>query len=497
VPIKPYISCAQIDLPDPPVFLSASVASGIIPDEVDLLWEPSDSLDVEGYIIYQVLGGVTETIDTVYGRLNNQYSNVNSSASMQPETYRLAAFDTLEFKSMITNPHTTIHLQADYEFCAVETNLVWTPYLGWSQGVYEYHIYRKNADGPYVSIGTVSGDITNYIDNTIEVLTDYCYYIKAYNSDAIAASSNQICIHTNSYEKPEYINADYASVVDNAIELSFTIDNSGEVVDYQLLRSMSLNGGYFEIARFANDGQTNIVYVDENVQVDKTHFYYKLAAIDPCGNVSVVSNVASNIILNVSGGDNLYLNHFLEWSAYEAYVGGVEDYKVYRVFSQNAPIALFETDFTDLQYVDNIDTYVNYLHDSKIHVSEKYCYMVEAVENIGNNPYNVLGRSRSNVDCVQHKPLLWMPNVFNPGSYNEINREFTPIISFVPQGQYEFKVFDRYGMEIFSTNNTTQGWNGMLGEERAPYDTYVYYVKFSDFNGDEYLYTGKFLLITE
>jgi len=63
---------SQVDIPDAPRFLSASVTPGVLPGEVTLKWNPSDSADVAGYIIYQVVGSTSVTIDTVRGRLSKQ-----------------------------------------------------------------------------------------------------------------------------------------------------------------------------------------------------------------------------------------------------------------------------------------------------------------------------------------------------------------------------------------------------------------------------------------
>ena len=488
---------AQVDLPDPPVLESASVVYGANPSEVVLQWIPSDSLDVEGYIVYQVIGGVTETIDTVYGRLSNTYTNTNSSANINVETYRLAAFDTLEFKSMITNPHTTVFLNSSYQQCARDVQLNWSEYLGWEEGVYQYSIFRKSENGSYALLGTTNGDITTYLDENVGAGINYCYYVEAVNHIGITASSNQNCILTISYDAPEYLNANYASVVDGNVEVSFSVDELAEVVEYKLLKSHSAEFGFTELARFPDTGQNVITYTDQNVHTQNTKFYYKLASIDPCGNTSAESNLASNIVLVVSGDDNLYLNHYLSWTPYEDWLGGVDDYRVYRVFTDGAPILLDQSGFTIRTFTVDVDWYVNCMDDSKQYVTNKFCYLIEAYENELENPWGFHGVSRSNVACFKRKPLIWIPTVFNPGSYVDENREFKPVISFAEQGAYRFVIFDRLGMAVFETHDISMGWDGILGDKRAPCSTYTYYLRYIDFNGDEYLHTGLFLLITE
>lgn len=495
--LTPLHVYSQFDIPDPPELLSVSVDTESETDNVIINWLPSDSIDVEGYIIYQVLGGITETLDTVYGRLSVSYINYNSNASNNIETYRLAAFDTLEYKSMITTPHTTMRLVADFEQCAYELNLSWSPYVGWEDGVSEYRVYRKKANGSYTMIGITESDQTSYIDGSVLPNSNYSYYIEAINKNDVSATSNCVYAFTETYLPPEFINADYASVIDNSVELSFTIGQGGEILEFRLLKSPQKNSNYYQIASFINSGQSHITYTDTDVQVDESKFYYKLVSVDPCGNISKESNIASNIVLNISGDGNLYLNHYLEWTEYEDYNGGVDSYRIYRAFTEGTPVLLYQTGYTSNSFVDNISWYVRYLHDGNQYVPEKYCYIVEAVENANHNEYGQQGISRSNKVCYNQKPLVWFPNVFNPGSYNDINREFKPVLSFVSSKQYEFIIYDRAGLEIFKTNDPTEGWNGVLGTKRAPDETYIYFVRYTDFDNKEYIHTGKFLLITK
>ena len=122
---------AQNNLPDPPEFLSASVIPESTPTTVKLTWNPSDSTDVEGYIIYKIVDNITTTLDTVYGRLTTSYDYSGSSANSTSERFRLASFDTDGYKSTITDPHSTILLKSSFDKCEHKTTLTWSNYTGW------------------------------------------------------------------------------------------------------------------------------------------------------------------------------------------------------------------------------------------------------------------------------------------------------------------------------------------------------------------------------
>jgi len=107
---------SQVDVPDSPEFESASVIPGVTPAQVELKWAPSDSADVAGYYIFKVNNaGITNYLDTVYGRFTTTYINTSSVANGQTETYRLAAFDTLDNISLLTDPHVTIYAFPYYD----------------------------------------------------------------------------------------------------------------------------------------------------------------------------------------------------------------------------------------------------------------------------------------------------------------------------------------------------------------------------------------------
>jgi gliding motility-associated-like protein len=67
-------------------------------------------------------------------------------------------------------------------------------------------------------------------------------------------------------------------------------------------------------------------------------------------------------------------------------------------------------------------------------------------------------------------PTYAFPNAFTPGGKNPY---FAPII----EGNItvdNFQIFNRWGQLVFDNGNVLQGWNGTIGGQDAPQDTYVY-----------------------
>ncbi|MDD3687377.1 MAG: fibronectin type III domain-containing protein [Bacteroidales bacterium] len=485
---------SQVDIPDAPEFKSASVVPESTPSSVRLSWIPSDSLDVAGYIIYEVVSSVTETVDTVWGRLTDVYLYEDSQSGLTSEIFRIAAFDDLFYKSQITSPHTTVFLSFDYDKCTNKTDLVWTPYSGWS-AVNKYNIYRRTSTSTYQIVASVSGSVNQFTDDELEMNKTYYYYVEAISPQGYTATSNSISFASESYLLPSYMYAEYATVSGDNINLKFVVDNTAEVSEYRVQRSTTSDGGYVNIKSIVNSGQTEILVTDTDSDPDANVYYYRLASINPCGIVNLYSNYASNILLSATVSESL--NHSLEWTQYEQWQNGVYNYRVYRYFGDvEAEIDVNPTG--DLDYMYDIAWYVDYCHDRGIHTTNKFCYFVEAVENPGHTITTNTGRSRSNVACVYHEPLCWMPNAFNISSYEQQNREFKPVLSFAQDSPYEFVVYDKWGNPIFRTEETFEGWDGILNhQDIAPSQYYTYFVRYYDHKNKEHIKTGTFFLLVE
>jgi len=483
---------SQVDIPDAPRFLSASVTPGVLPGEVTLKWNPSDSADVAGYIIYQVVGSTSVTIDTVRGRLSKQYINVNSQASVQTETYRIAAFDTLLYKSMITDPHTTMIISSDYERCEQSVTLSWSEYVGFSEGVNAYRLFRRANDTQYSSVAVLEDTILEYRDENLIPGKTYCYYVEALDSDGNSSTSNETCIYLDGFASPAYLIASSTVVEGDALLLGFTVDTAAEVSQYKLLRSDQIDGNFSIIETQPANGLGTVNFIDNNIDVNSTVFYYKLASFDPCGKLSGYSNICCNIVASVDGNNTL--EHYISWTPYRDFINSVDIYTINASYGNSSAFNVGQTDLNNLDFHYNIEYYINLMHAQQKTITNRYCYYIEAFENVGNGPVIVQGYSKSNLACTTHAPVFYMPTAFCPGSFIEENRVFRPVMSFIENGSYEFTVYSKWGLTLFQTNDPFEAWDGYIDTMRAPENTYLYKVAYKDANGNEINHIGSFVL---
>ncbi|MCX6245029.1 MAG: gliding motility-associated C-terminal domain-containing protein [Bacteroidetes bacterium] len=72
---------------------------------------------------------------------------------------------------------------------------------------------------------------------------------------------------------------------------------------------------------------------------------------------------------------------------------------------------------------------------------------------------------------------LFMPNAFTPDG-DGLNDEFRPVSELDGVSAYSMIVFNRWGQEVFSSDDIQKGWNGTVGGKPAETGTYVYTVSY-------------------
>jgi len=89
---------------------------------------------------------------------------------------------------------------------------------------------------------------------------------------------------------------------------------------------------------------------------------------------------------------------------------------------------------------------------------------------------------------------FWIPNSFTPAKADGLNDVFMP--SIIGVEEYKFDIYDRWGEKIFSTNDTSKGWDGTFKGKLCKQDVYVWMISFLNVvsKRDEYHYGHVTLL---
>lgn len=90
---------------------------------------------------------------------------------------------------------------------------------------------------------------------------------------------------------------------------------------------------------------------------------------------------------------------------------------------------------------------------------------------------------------IYPETLIYIPNAFTPDN-NQLNDTWGPSIIGILEEGYTLEIWDRWGKRVFVTNNTTERWNGRVGEKVAPAGVYVWALKYRDPAGKDYKMKG-------
>jgi gliding motility-associated-like protein len=96
---------------------------------------------------------------------------------------------------------------------------------------------------------------------------------------------------------------------------------------------------------------------------------------------------------------------------------------------------------------------------------------------------------------VYEELTVHVPNSFTPNG-DGLNDIFIPVmLEYIEEG-YLFEIFDRWGEKIFSTDQTSIGWDGKIkGKIITSTSTYTYRIVVRDFTGQDHEYIGHVTLV--
>jgi gliding motility-associated-like protein len=95
---------------------------------------------------------------------------------------------------------------------------------------------------------------------------------------------------------------------------------------------------------------------------------------------------------------------------------------------------------------------------------------------------------------VSPESVLELPNAFSPGSGTSTNDELRIILRGVATLN-SFRIFNRWGQEVFYTNDIMKGWNGQYNGKPQPMGAYVYVIDAVSSTGKRFYKQGNVTLV--
>ena len=463
--------------PVPPQIDYVSVS---ILNEVELIFSKSHSGKFSKYIVYRYPGP-----DSIYSTSNiddtlfyDKPPQVNvGSASYK---YVVVTEDVCGFISPYSIPHQTILLKVNkYKRSALQ--LAWNKYTGWGS-VKNYQLYRRNIKGSFIFLKTLSSLDSTYIDSNL-CPGRYTYYVQANDTNGKYVSTSDTASN-----EPDYLYQSTPLVLRKA-----TVVNNQEIFmnwnptvqpnyKYYIIDKYSvLNGLLYNYAT-----TTGLSFLDNAVNVNKQSYVYRVSVSDSCGNVSPYSNIGATILLV---GSIVNDSRLLTWNAYRQWDNGVSSYHLQVVQNDGSYKDLATLPSSDTTYFDTA---------SHSDLNGPTCYRVYAVENLDINGNS--DTSMSNVACPNLLPRIYIPNAFTPNG-DSLNDIFIPkglsIInnSEIKGQKYVFKIYNRWGVLVFETNDFKKGWDGKYQGTLVSAGVYIYSLEAQGYNGQRFYLSGNVTVV--
>lgn len=85
--------------------------------------------------------------------------------------------------------------------------------------------------------------------------------------------------------------------------------------------------------------------------------------------------------------------------------------------------------------------------------------------------------------CVD---TVFIPRAFTPDGPDDIFRAK----SYLPVGNFELRISNHYGENVFTSNDPGKGWDGILQLKRQPAGVYVWFMRYRGYFGRDIVRKG-------
>jgi gliding motility-associated-like protein len=429
-------------------------------------------------IFYNYIGSSPQLSLDVMNVLDTLYLETGINTLDNPYSYAVQSIDICGNTSPVSPTHTTVELKVWPIDNAIK--LTWTPYKGFG-AIRRYEIWRNNPDSgsTFYLIKNVSSGTIQYIDTFISCFTNYYYKIKTVAQDA---DTTKYSWSDTSGATPVYISSlpgtsmVRATVLNDRVVLLQWRKQAYEVSFKYLVYRMRDDE---LVANFYKEVSDTFL-VDENVEVDEHSYSYFVYLKDACGGISLISNQAKTILLNVDliRNDRGAYDPILNYNKYTNWQNGVKNYELLFYYDSLGA-------YNKIATQSSTDT--TFIHQYLTLGQRNYCYSVIANEQDGN-----LSISQSNITCVGTEPRVYVPNVFTING-DAINDKLVVGGLFIES--FNMKIFDRWGTLVHESSDRNNAWDGNFEGKPMPSGVYVYTIDVIGRSKQKVSLTGSVTLI--
>lgn len=444
-------------------------------------WTMDEPLEVDGFIVKKLIVGGQGVISGTFNNIavvsnNSTFSYLDDKESFgtkaepqkRKEFYSISSSKNDENGqqklSLMSEAVSTQTLSGDFDYCTNTFNFQFSKNQEFGAKIMHYCL---RTGFPFSKRLLITKDTVCSFQ-----FTDYQeirnFAIETVYSDNSSSFSPIITVKSQETKIPQTLEISSVSVNDDEkLEIKYSISEASSTEKLLLHRSCKQTG---EEVTFEISPKSGVV-VDTNAVVSEI-YDYSLTALNSCDVPIKVSEVLSNVVLNVEqspqGNSNV-----LTWNSPNYFQPlEIEKTEIYR-----------SQDGGDLQYADYVTSYYteyneslsNIIANSDLHKGN-FCYKIKILKK--NQDDFVF----SNLACIDLETVIYIPNALNPKSLNYDNREFKPKADFIDD--YKLVVYDKKGAVVFFSDEISTGWDGYnrQGKLCVP-DTYIYQISFKNSSG--------------
>lgn len=458
-------------------------------------WKPV--LDQSKIWAYVLINFGSSFVDTVIGREKTEYIDSGFQASSGVYTGHMVGSLSACGEKGLSPPifrHRPVYLTLASNPCEDEVEISWTKYQGWGPNdeVKDFEIYIKKNSGPEVLEATTDSSIRTFRYKNFLFGDTLCIRIKATNptETSIHSFSNQLCFVSSKSQIPELLQPLSASYIDNyKTHIRWFCSVEAIPKSFDLLIIDPRSGGVIrtlEKVKYVSEGKGYYSFLDSFGESSKS-VAYRVRYEDLCNNKSAGGQVITNF-LNISQ-IGLYKNE-IKWPKryfHDTILYSRLKFELYFSINGGSFTKIAEPNITSNSYEHNVESFFQ--------TEGKFCYklvanyILDTLKPVNDSMFSMASPSQ----CIDMRTVIWMPNAFK---LNGVTPVFKPKIYFFNSTQFSMKIFNRWGRQVFETNDVNLGWNGTMDNgQQASEDSYVYLISYIGNDGVRVEKTGTFTLL--
>ena len=429
----------------------------------EITWQSSASPDVGSYVVYTFSNNTAHAVDTIRSPYITEYLHTGSAARYMSVTYVVAAMDSSLNISPLSNPLSTIYLDAVNDSCNNRIELSWTSYNNPMHPADRYEVWLVEEGNPAKLHETIPLADTSYIFNVSAPDAEYCFYITAANNGGGLSSSNMQCVTSGNEMAPSWIRTDAVKVENHAILIEGSYDQATDMKDF--ISERFDRGSHAWVTEGMASGENGTVTIGiSSVDTDNINLY-RISALNNCGKAVASSPPVRNIVIASSVTGALI---DLKWN--NPFASGDAIFSVWRDIGQGwTEVAGSLSDTTWSEDYSQFAAGVS---------SAAVAYRVTAAspEASSGDPLFI-----SDITLIEAADDIYMPNAFTPDD-DGLNDIFAPKMTFTPV-KYELRIYSRTGVLLFQTGSHGAGWDGRHDDKPMPSGVYLWSLRLTTPSG--------------